>query len=189
MKLSLIVILSLLSTALLGQVPFDDLEIQAWNSGHQVTSSGPNTYYDITTSHDGSVTMSTALWGTVTVAQAGTATKIRLFINVFGGPCNVKVALYNAAGTSLLASAPAQSTTANGYNEYTFTSPVAVTATTYFIAIMADTGNSECDRLSGQASGTTKKDNTSLLYALFPPAILPSSDAQTIALTAGLFVQ
>lgn len=158
--------------------------------GKRVASaSGPNAWSDITTSHDGSVTMSSALWGAVTVAQAGTATKIRLFINVFGGACNVKVALYNSAGTSLLASAPSQSTTVAGYNEYIFSSSVAVTATTYNIACMADSGNSECDRLSGQASGTTKKDNTAVVYALFPPAILPASDAQTIALTAGLFVQ
>lgn len=150
-------------------------------------ASGPNTYYDVTTTTTGTATSMTQMrWCTVTVAQAGTATKIRLYINVFGGPCNMKVALYDSTGTTLLAQANGQSTTVAGYNEYAFVTPVSVSAANYLIAAMADTSNSGINRIG---TGTRQDDTSALVYASFPPASVPSSTGNTGVLTCGVFVQ
>lgn len=157
---------------------------------------GPNTYYDATTAHTSQHGINTASWQVLTVvAASGTATKCRVFpIQYFGGACNVKAALYDSAGTTLLAQANAQSVTTSGaYVEFTFTASTAVTGgQNYILAFMADTGNTEFGfgaSGSGQSDANYHFDSSGMVYASFPPASLPSSGTSAGNITCGLFVQ
>jgi len=109
---------------------------------------GPDAWYDVETSANGDTlpvfSASEYSSAVVTVGQAGSATKVRLFVRNAGAVTrNLKCALYAAGGGAPLASGTAAvlSTDDDVYIEVTFGSPVAVTATTYVIAFAGDSGD------------------------------------------------
>jgi len=110
---------------------------------------GPDAWYDIEVSANRDtlaayVPASEYVSAVVTVSQAGTATKARVFSNNFGGTTqNIKMALYASGGGAPIASGTVSilSTDDDVYKEITFDTPVAVTATTYILAWCADSAN------------------------------------------------
>jgi len=132
---------------------------------------GPAVWYDVETvanTHtDGGSAVDATEWSAVTVGVAGTATKARMyFVNSLGSG-NFKMALYNASGTTVLASGSGTHTAADDsvYVEITFTTPVAVTATSYLIAWSFDNGNVFPRYKASSGSWNAKLSQS---YASFP---------------------
>ncbi len=154
---------------------------------------GPNVWYDVessgTTDTDNFSASGFYFWSSIVPAASGTATKIRIFSSVnMVSAANLKAALYNSGATSLLASAPSTAATfPNAYTELTFTSSVAVTAsTTYKIAWTTDSDNMAFRYLLG--AGTVNYAGGA--YADFPVADLSilSGGTQGKSYAVGVFV-
>ena len=110
-------------------------------------------------------------WVVISAPVSGSATKARVYISTFYGACDVKFALYDNAGTSLLANGVATASGGNAYLEITFGTPVSVTSgTSYRLAYMAST-DIDGRYLSGEGELHVASSGT---YAGFPPASLPS---------------
>lgn len=158
-----------------------------------VPSGGPDVWYDVEVvangdSEDGTPA-SWLAWSDVTVAQAGTATKIRVYVKTyFGGGSNIKAALYTSGG-SLIAGANGVGavSASDSYVEITLGTPAAVTAaTTYKIAWMPDTSNATIYR---KASTGTVNLNFSATYGAQPVGTLPTADASpSFAYVVGVYV-
>lgn len=156
-------------------------------AGLDNTASGPNTYYDITTTHDGTRSSSTSkiYWQNVTVGAGGSATKIRWYCQgYFGGSEVVKAALYN--GTTLMSSGSV-TVNATGYFEITLAVPQSVSAATYVLATAFAGSSAELGVASGV--GTHNENDTAGNYTAFPPATLPAATGTPASsLTMGVFV-
>lgn len=139
-----------------------------------VAAAGPNVWYDTTTTLDGWFGIAAAFmeWDDVTFAQAGTATKLRARLRGGASDQTAKLALYSNAGALLgsgvTGTIPASS--GEAWYEITFGSGIAVTATTYKLAVCAS-GNIE---IRTQTVGVG--NFASQAYAGFPPATLPAPD-------------
>lgn len=139
---------------------------------------GPNVWYDVETVANADTsdfsTSAAQLWTPITPGQAGSATKARIYVDTWFGSCIIKMALYDAAGTSLLASGQVTATAGTQYWEVTFSVPVAVTATNYLLAWAEENGNLEFRYKAG--AGNVKINVSGTGYAGFPPATLPAPD-------------
>ena len=146
---------------------------------------GPNSWYDISTTANTSGGFQTVVgYETVTVAQGGTATKIRCKMTQVSGTWSVTAALYNSAGNSLLASGTNGPTSGSGYVEITFAAPVSVSATTYIIAFQCDNGGATFDY--DNSTGTTSYGGQT--YGVWA-ASLPFTASFTGNMNVGVFVQ
>lgn len=157
-------------------------------------SGGPNTWYDVETFANtdqffGS-TIDALEWATVTVAQGGSATKARIYFADNGGGGNIKIGIYAAGGGSVLAYGTgniADGTCCdNAYLEVTFGTPVTVTATSYLIAWISDSGS-----LSYRYKGSSGNWKAKLSYGYSSfPGTLPSPDfSLSRGYAVSLFVQ
>ena len=119
----------------------------------------------------GTVGYNDAEWSSLVASQSGSSTKARIYVHFRYGACDVKMALYDSAGTTLLASGTASSVGNAQYLEVTWGTPYAVTAsTTYKLAWQAQNANLENRYLAGSGS-MSYGANT---YASFPPSALPT---------------
>lgn len=156
------------------------------------TAGGPNAWYDVetfaNTDTDDFTLAAEQAWSPVTVGQAGLATKARIRVTTRFGDCIIKMALYDATGTTLLASGSLNCTAGNQYWEIPFSSPVAVSATGYLLAWAEENGNYLIRYKA--SSGNCKLNNSGSGYAGFPPASLPSPDFDLArGYAVSLFVQ
>jgi len=154
-----------------------------------VAGGGPDVWYDTETAANGDSedfgTSTRLNWTPVTVAQAGTATKIRVYVKTFFSADNIKAALYSNAG-ALLASGTGVSAASDAYVEITLGSPTAVTATTYKIAWMNESGTSTAYYKAGVGSFSFNAGST---YAGQPEATLPADSGPIArAYVVGVYV-
>ncbi len=150
---------------------------------------GPNTWYDISATSDNTETGDATFFDSedVVFAQAGTATKARIYIGAYSSDTDVKMALYNNSNTKI-AQGTATATVANNlaYLEITFASSVAVTATTYKLAVQANGGGVAYGFLA--TTGSTYHYHA-LAYASFPEDPLTAGTLfGTRTLRMGVFV-
>ena len=152
---------------------------------------GPDVYYDIETSANANANRSSnsslAFWQTVTVTTGGSATKVRWYCRAYyGGTETVEVALYDSAGTSLLASGSG-SVTGTGYKDIIFDTPATVaSATDYIIATAFNGGSAELGFNS--AAGTYSLDTNAGGSASFPFATLAADSTPAGKLVMGVYI-
>ncbi len=147
---------------------------------------GPNTWYDISSTSDTNEAGDATTFDSedIVFAQAGTATKARIYIRGFSTNTGVKMALYNNSNTKV-----AQGTgtaTGTGYLEITFDSSVAVSAATYKLAVQ---GNGVGISLGYLATTGSTYHYHALAYASFPEDPLTTGTLfGTRTLRMGVFV-
>jgi hypothetical protein len=108
-----------------------------------------------------------------------------------GGGINgvsVKAALYNAAGTSLLAQSAATVVSTTGEFDIPFIASVSVAAGSYIIYFVSSV-SAVLDWYFGSSSGVAFYLTTAGQYALGPPATLPAGTPAGLNPCIGLFVQ
>lgn len=150
---------------------------------------GPNTWYDseIQANTDTSASSSTDSleWVPVVVAQAGSATKARIYLKDNSATQGLKMGVYANAGGAVLASGSVSASVDDAYTEVTFGTPVAVSAATYLVAWIVDGGGLE---FRYKASSGNWKAKLGFGYSSFP-GNLPSPDFDlSRGYAAGLFV-
>jgi hypothetical protein len=158
-----------------------------------VAGGGPDVWYDIEVeaNRDASYSFSGTDYSAaeVTVGVAGTATLLRL--HVANGDLvahNIKLALYDNAGNLLSSgSVSVAPTDDNVYKEVTLSPSVAVTATTYIIAIMGDDGNLFFNAKAGVGALDAWVGK---VYASFPYDPIGTPDFNNLArnMVAGIYV-
>lgn len=138
---------------------------------------GPDTWYGPTqNSYAGNQNTTTAFIQSVEVVSAGTATKLRVFVHEQQStPSYVKLALYNADGSTLLGSCTTPQVVDDTLMECTMSSGVSVTASTrYRVAGIVSYAMSVGNQSGNSAYGFYQGSQT---YAGFPPATLSGTDA------------
>jgi hypothetical protein len=153
--------------------------------GVPVVADGPNTWYDVdsTGTNEKYGSASYADFDIVTVAQAGTATKARVYISSHNAPTIVKMALYSSDGSTLLASG-SNTTASTGYLEITFGTPCAVTATTYRLAVQFPDGVEGYYATNSAGAGY----QAIVAYASFPAATISAAWAFEAHPRVGIYV-
>ena len=117
-----------------------------------------------------------ALCEQITVGATGSLTKVSVYI-VDKGSADIKIALYNSDGTSLLSSGgsiPNASISNGAYNEITLGTPVAVTASDIVMVcfrMSATVTYKKCD------AATDAGRYASVTYALFPQSTINDEDS------------
>lgn len=181
---TLISILTLLLTLSLG----GDVNVVVGQKPASV--GGPDVWYDIqdpaaaNSNRTGGATKQ--YWDQVTIAQAGTATKLRWYCRgYFGGSETIKMALYN--GTTLMSSGSVSVTAGAQWFEVTLAVPQAVSAASYNIATSFIGGNAELGFKNDVS--TYENDTEADAYTNFPPGTLPTADTSSAgALCVGVYV-
>lgn len=142
-------------------------------------------WFDTTLTRDGNnaATASFESAYLLTVGNAGTATKLRIKIDTFTSMADIKLALYDSS-KNLLGNGSA-TVTGTGYVEVNIT-PVAVTATTYYVAHCEQTDNAYT--ISSFATGGTGLWG-SKAYASFPANPYGSANAFSRNDLVGIWVQ
>lgn len=189
----LIIARTMKEALILAQTPLPNSATDASARSNVGGSSGPNTWYDVqdcTANPNASTTtnLDQELWAVVTVAQAGTATKLRMRVIQAGTASAFKMALYNNSGARI-ADGGIQLISATGITEFTLTSAVAVTATTYQIyGVSGDAVNTQTVGIQN-TTGTLNFKTTGGAYAAAPPTNLATGQS-TIAwnICFGVFV-
>jgi hypothetical protein len=160
---------------------------------NQAAAGGPDVWYDAvdqaSTDSGNSANTAIVLFTEVTVAQAGTCTKLRVYSGApFSGNSGIKVALYTktGAGTGNLLSDGTVTVTGTGYFEVTLSAAQSVSATAYYVAWVPENVNLTWRYLSGQPDGSSYFGSET--YATFPPASLPAATPLTWKLAAGMYV-
>jgi hypothetical protein len=183
---ALITTLLLLSVVLAGDSAPDRRRAILKAKAAEAGGGGPDVYYDSTLSSDGNEGIGAVNmeWMPVVVSVGGTLTKLRVKIHDCGVASNVKLACYDNGGTLLGSCTIAiPDTASNEYFEGNVT-PVAITASTVYVAIIADSG---FPRLRSLSSGTYSYSAST--YAGFPPGTLPAdSGPLSESLLLGLYV-
>jgi len=149
---------------------------------------GPDTWYDVETSGNvdssASIGSGSMAWATVTVGSAGNATKLRFYLGTStAGTDSVKMALYSAGGSLLSSGTVATPNSNSAYVECTITTQ-AVTATTYNIAYISQSGNATI----GYKTGTGTLNYQTETYASFPPPSLPSPSTIAYNMAISVYV-
>lgn len=149
---------------------------------------GPNAWFDINTTSNTTAALgaNTEQHENISVAQGGTATKIRIYIGSFSSAGDVKAALYNGSNV-LISGAPLVTVTGTGYVEFVLTTPSVITAGTYRIASI-NSGGSFQFAYNSTTGSSFRYD--SLTYSAFPASTLVTgSTLTTRSYRWGLFVQ
>lgn len=124
----------------------------------------------------------------VTVGEAGSATKLRIYIRNFSGsPEVIKMSLHDPDGFDMLGSGTVE-VSGTGYYEVTLGSPVSVTAQTYGVAFAyvggaADVGYDD-------STGTYLENTDDVTYSAFPynPYPMPPQATPTGTFAVGIFI-
>lgn len=140
----------------------------------KLAAGGPNTWYNAGSTVDTGYNISTnCIWSNITVASGGTCTKVRLYCWTYYSTTTAKVALYS--GQNLISGATGTvSITGTGWWEATLSTPAVVSAGTYQVAVVVDSG-------AVQIGGHADTGITSYLQgedlSTFPPASLVTNFA------------
>jgi len=134
-------------------------------------AAGPNTWYDAGSAPDTGYNIGTnTIWSNVTVAASGSCTKLRFYCYTYYSTKTVYLALYSSQTGPLTGGTANVSVTGTGWFEATLASPVAVTAGTYQVAAVVDSGGIQ---VGGHAdTGITCYLQGEGLPPAFPPATL-----------------
>jgi hypothetical protein len=158
-----------------------------------VATGGPDTWYDAidqaSTTQANSANNGIMLFSEVTVVQAGTCTKLRVYSGApFSGDSGTKIALYTktGSGTGNLLSSGTVTVTGTGYFEVTLSAAQAVSATAYYVAWIPENVNLTWRYLDGQAADASFYATET--YATFPPAAIPAANALPWKFAAGMYV-
>lgn len=162
-------LLAAVALACLSFAPANGQVLMHRRKAFQAPAGGPDTWYnvEISANVDASAFSSAGtdiVSAAVTVGSAGNATKVRVFLGTSNfGTDTLKMALYDSGGNWLSSGSVAAPASTSVYVECNITS-VAVTATTYYIAVQGSNGNHSWGYKSGVG---THYVHTSA-YASFP---------------------
>lgn len=123
----------------------------------------------------------------ITVTTGGTSDKARFAAGTYGGSDNVKMALYSADLSTLLASGTLNSVSSgNQYFEVPWDTPVVLSsATNYALAFTNEIGFVQLRYLAGGGAS----DVNSCAYGSFPPSSLSSLFPNSNAFALGVHIQ
>jgi hypothetical protein len=158
---------------------------KAASGGGNVTA-----WYDVetfeNTDSDAFASDSSIEWSDVTIAAGGISDKARIYIAARFGPGDIKMGLYNSAGTTLLAEGTGSHTAGNQYLEINWNTPVALSSsTTYKLARIFSNGNIAM-RFKSSSGAMTFGSNT---YASGLPASLPGGSDISRGYAVGVHIQ
>lgn len=147
------------------------------------SAAGPNVWYNAGSTVDTGYNISSnVVWSNVTVASGGTCTKVRIYCWTYYSTTTAYLGLYS--GQALISGATGTvSVTGTGWFEATLSTPATVSAGTYQVACVVDSG-------AVQIGGHADSGITSYLQGdtvgTWPPATLDAAFATYSNQTWGL---
>lgn len=152
----------------------------------RISAAGPSVWYDAGTSpNTGYNIASTTIWCPVTVSVGGTATKVRLYCYTFYSTRTAKLALYTGQAGPITGATGSVSVTGTGWFEATLSTPAVITAGTYQVAAVVDSGGVQ---IGGYPDTGLFAYRQSEDEAAFPPATLVTNYDAAANQTYGLGV-
>lgn len=159
--------------AALGGVPIITTTSLPLRQGYVSGGGGPSVWYNAGSEPDTGYNISwNTIWSPVTVSASGTCTKLRIYCATFYSTRTARLALYTGQAGPITGATGTVSITGTGWFEATLSTPAAVTAGTYQVAAIVDSGGVQ---IGGHAdTGVTcyQQSDDDTVWASAPPTPL-----------------